>query len=419
MSPPLEPPVLLEASEPPTFEVLTLSEAPLSALYTLNDHLISAQGSDTPFSTPLTSLTSPARPLHDLNGPLEGELISAASVRTAEGRTELVLTTEGLYAVRPPEARRSPLEALIPSPIITLAALEDELWLATTHALYQWREGALREVQIEGVRFNTAPRLALGADFRGVRALWVACGPEEGSAEGGAEGSAGEGQLFVIERDHPELRVWRVSSSLGLSHLGSDARGALWGASEGLLYRRSPSGVWSRHLLPELSQDTPEGVLWVSARPERAVVWVASEGGVWAAVSVGEDLTLWPVSDERWSHPTGVAQLLDPTQEVAVLWGAQGATLLTLPQEALPEPPPPPTWLNDVQPLSTARCGVCHATGGVGHHLERYEQWVEEFDLLFSNVTRAQMPLGAPPLTRSELEVLRAWREGGFLVGEE
>jgi hypothetical protein len=55
----------------------------------------------------------------------------------------------------------------------------------------------------------------------------------------------------------------------------------------------------------------------------------------------------------------------------------------------------------------------------VGHHLERYEQWVEEFDLLFSNVTRAQMPLGAPPLTRSELEVLRAWREGGFLVGGE
>jgi len=423
----VEPAAPLEASESPRLELTQLLSLNVLSALTLGERLFV----QTSLSEPLLSAPlSEPQSLEVVSA--RGEpLVSATPIQSAQLTTDnttlhLLLADGVLYAVRGAEAQRSPLMERVEGRVTSVSAYEGELWLLNDHAtLYRWREGSLRAVHLadqlltplaQACEGGCEGSFALGARFRGVRALWLALA----------------GELFVLEIDHPELRVWRLAQGLPLELLSADASGALWATGEGLLYRRSPSGRWGRYTLPTLSATAPlEGAQWLSARPERQLVWLKSAQGLWALVGVGEDLLLWPLSRAPLTEGSeGAAALsaallgegaegargvlLSDAQEVAWAWSEAGLFELMIDEASLPEPPAPPTWLSEVQPLTASRCGACHAEGGLAHHLETREQWVSEFERALQSVERAQMPLGAPPLSEAELTLLRAWREGGF-----
>lgn len=71
------------------------------------------------------------------------------------------------------------------------------------------------------------------------------------------------------------------------------------------------------------------------------------------------------------------------------------------------------TWRQHVQPIFQDRCQVCHG-GSADTVLETASDWQENLALILEQVEQARMPLGDEPLPDEEIELIRAWRDGGF-----
>lgn len=71
------------------------------------------------------------------------------------------------------------------------------------------------------------------------------------------------------------------------------------------------------------------------------------------------------------------------------------------------------TWRDHIQPIFQDKCQVCHG-GSADTVLETSKDWSDNIDLILEQVETDRMPLGNDPLPEVEIELIRAWRDGGF-----
>lgn len=122
-----------------------------------------------------------------------------------------------------------------------------------------------------------------------------------------------------------------------------------------------------------------------------------------------------------------------------------GACIPVTPDLSPPDPSGPVSYSFDIQPIFDKRCVVCHRPGGIGETVARVDMlltsgtsyrdlvnqpsskwpgWVlvvpgdAEGSLLYRKVTEAppvgpRMPLLMPPLSDTEIELIREWIEAG------
>jgi mono/diheme cytochrome c family protein len=76
----------------------------------------------------------------------------------------------------------------------------------------------------------------------------------------------------------------------------------------------------------------------------------------------------------------------------------------------------------DVVPILENNCAACHTTGGAGAAkltmfnsggAVDYTAVSGAIDTILSKVTTNQMPMGGPPLSDADKEMLRAWKSEG------
>ena len=72
------------------------------------------------------------------------------------------------------------------------------------------------------------------------------------------------------------------------------------------------------------------------------------------------------------------------------------------------------SWSVDISPLHQAYCATCHSGTGA-RDLSDAQRWLSNIDDILL-VTRMQsMPIGAPPLTEEELDLIERWKLAGGL----
>ena len=76
----------------------------------------------------------------------------------------------------------------------------------------------------------------------------------------------------------------------------------------------------------------------------------------------------------------------------------------------------PISWERDIEPIFVEECARCHDNrAGATRVLETPEQWEADFDEILRQIRAGAMPIGAPPLSAAELELVERWRADGFL----
>ena len=419
----------------------------------------------------LDPLTGTTRDLSEQN---PGELLSWALVPPGG---LLLAGEEGLFAYRDGQLLPSPLDDLLGDDLPnTLLAVDDnsglDLWLGSSQGLRLWRNGQLFSVDLGDLPASN-PMLAYGAPFgeNAVDSLWVASGlqlyalvegpnafmawPEREDlnpssiavdslgalwvvSDGELHRRDPDGQWQYIQVSHPVRRMIPAGDSMWLEtdsglwirpgerfrpvNAGPDLRILAVDSLNRLLADRSGE-------LVRISQGRPLAFLglveedWVSdlrtvtllPTLARRVADIQFFMRADAPEAVEEELVLDP---ENWSL------LLDPLE---IAEGPYIARVLVHyvdmeePEESvLPfsiGSPEPSTWTEDIQPLFLERCTPCHEeTGESPTKLYLRSQWQQEIDDVIPAVSEGRMPLlPNPPLTQEEIQLIRAWRAGGFI----
>ncbi len=112
--------------------------------------------------------------------------------------------------------------------------------------------------------------------------------------------------------------------------------------------------------------------------------------------------------------PTGDndAPFTDLELEILTRWQAAGFPET---MDDVVEPIPETSFEAEVKPLFEAHCANCHGAEGGARNLESASAWEDDIDNIISTLEDGVMPLGADPLPASDVDLLKAWRDGGFL----
>jgi hypothetical protein len=383
-------------------------------------------------------------------------LASVGSVRAAALAPDgglLVATDDDLLDVtgfvghaRLADALELPLDAVV--------ADGDDLWLGTASGVRLWRDGWLHEVRV-GAREPEGPFAVRDG------LAWLAV----------ADGLAG------IEAHDGRWEVVASWSGARPDAIAVDADGEVYAAAGGSLVRYDGE-AWREQVLPDavlgvvahadvagawaLTADGPvrvDGDTLTSFPdapvPDRAsadeagrLLLVADgallrlsvdRGGVLVGVVDGEelegptDVVLLPTDA---ADVTGVEATLDgdPVEVRTDPWrvlvdpGSLGAGDHTLAARATWRDgaaadlrpvtfrapiPRHVTWGEHIDPLRRDHCAVCH-DGDTRTLLDSRERWQARVDDILTETTAQRMPLTGTKLTAAEIEMIRAWKDGGF-----
>ena len=75
---------------------------------------------------------------------------------------------------------------------------------------------------------------------------------------------------------------------------------------------------------------------------------------------------------------------------------------------------PEVTWSEDISPIFERSCSTCHDDRGGAQRLDEPERWVGIIDDIILVIESQSMPIGLPPLTSDEVNLVRRWRGDGF-----
>ena len=244
---------------------------------------------------------------------------------------------------------------------------------------------------------------------------------------------AGIDELWMIA----EQRLWRVGASLLMNEsseggtLGyASFEGRWWGGQStelGVLYLWGPDG-FLRVLLERTpswlaDQDVLNGtenrfaLTGVTLNEETTVkAWLSAEevtdssvvipSEAWTLNHDGLELSLsrdsLPVELAEQSEVWLTALIEQPDRESKI-------ATLRLTVEA------PITWSEHIIPIFETACSACHDGPEGARDLSTPELWENDIDVIIF-VTEAQsMPIGAPPLSDEEVDLIRLWQLDGFL----
>lgn len=396
--------------------------------------------------------------------------VGAVSSAAALSADALVLASDtGLWASDGHELAASPLAeaaGLVPEDAPVLCATPraggTDLWIAAASGLSLVRDGTLYGLEPADLG-GTRPSLAWGAPVGDRAVPWV---------------GGDDGVLALVEDGEGRLAARRAGLDLAAEALAVDARGDLWVLSDGELARRTADGHWQRLYLPEpivaLAADAASEALWVQtdaglyrgrdgvfspidAPPEGSLAAVDAAGRALfvgpaglVRASVGRTILLFGLEDGALLDHESILEVIpsEPDEVTAVEATLDGAPVevgagtpsVVLDPLALADGPhelavtvswgdvseteslffavgafEAPTWSRDVAPVFLDHCEKCHGLGGAGHRMDTPALWRTQFDTILEMVGSGRMPLPPnPSLSPEEIQVLRAWRAGGF-----
>lgn len=395
--------------------------------------------------------------------------VGAVTSAAALGPESLVVASDtGLWA--------SDGHALVPSPLGDVEGLGGDeapvlfatpgpegadLWIGQAGALSLVRDGTLYSLDPDDLD-ATRPSLAWGAPVGDRAVPWL--GSEAG--------------VVALVADGDRLEARRQDLDVDAASLAVDARGSLWVLTDGELARRTADGAWDRMYLDDpitaLAGDPGSQGLWAQTEtglwrglggvfspivdppagtlaavdaagravlvgPEgvsrlsigRTILMFGLEDGALLEheaileVVVGEPIDVTGADGLLDGEPIEVVEgplrvVLDPLEiadgphelAVTVHWGdAEASESLYFAVGSFE----PPTWSRDVASLFLDHCSECHGPGGAGHRMDTSALWQSQFDDILEMTGSGRMPLPPnPALTPEELQLLRAWRAGGF-----
>ena len=334
-----------------------------------------------------TWLIDPSQPDTALTG-TPGTVLSAVSLGEDDSALLVVAGSEGLFVEQDGELLESPLGDLVDGgPITQLATADDGwLWLTTPSGLWLFDGAELFEVTA-GLQATDGPAIAWGPPVDDRPALWVA--------------EADAVYALVEPADGGALEVGALRPELGgATAVAPDGDDRVWVAHEGDLHQREPEGLWRWLRLPD---------------PAATVRAAASTGGLWIDQPDGP----WFHSDHIYG-PLDVAIAGDilGTDDLGRALVADGDTLTAVAVGDVPLPPPyvPPSWTDDIEPLSETHCGQCHGPGAFAHAMWSYDHWVDQIDLILLMVTTDQMPLPPNPLLDpTDIQLILEWEAAEYL----
>jgi len=280
----------------------------------------------------------------------------------------------------------SPINALLSEPITSMIrdpesgwvffGSETQLLLHDGEALYQVHAGDL----------PTAPaRLAFGGAVAGEPGIWIAAGSS----------------VFALMGAVDTLEIGAWVEGITALDLTTDGAGQVWVVADGDLYRRDDSGHWDWLRLPS-------PVSAVEAHPDRDAVWIATSDGLWRE----QDGAFGPVEGVS----TGGETTWLCVEELGTLITSDATGVHRFGVGDEPLPPPPPTWTDDIEPLATERCLLCHGPGALGaNQMHTQEQWMNRIDDILLVVTSGAMPLPPnPTLDPATIQRIQSWKNAGF-----
>ena len=335
----------------------------------------------------------------------------------------------------------------------------DDLWLRATGGLYRLRGASLSEVRVDGMALGGP--FAPGGSLDGAPIVWASTATT----------------LFALDAESFVVR--RALDVRNLTGLAVDATGALWAVVDGDLLRVATDGEESLTRFEEplrsvYAEAAADGV-WVAAKDN---LLFASGGEFVGATTdrvydarvdeLGRLLVPGPFSLDRLTagkvvgvmgladgaslagdatitlvatSPEDVAEAVldvdgseivvdlatmtgalvasawldyaDHTVTARVTW-ADGETAASGPLGFRVASLGDVTWAGEVLPLYTDRCAICHS-GDTETILDSEQAWIDGFDQILEMVGSGAMPIGGPALTDGEIQMLNAWRDGGFL----
>lgn len=285
----------------------------------------------------------------------------------------VVLDGDGGLHVWDGELHPSPLDEALDGPAAAITVRRDELWIATAASLYRWDGGDLTHVahaagRVQGVR--SSDRLAAG------QALIT---PEESGFE-------------VIDLGVPTFVT--QDAVLGLFE------GGLWGWQD---------KNWAHTGLDQVSAVLVDPLGVAYARTRAGVVrldsqgaWSLRAGQDWAASLNG----LWSGAGDGLLTLVGTELMLpEPVTD-----GGEGEG-----EADEPAPDPEISYTADVAPFSEASCERCHKPLGIARDLTTYAAWVANVDLAIMAIDDGRMPQDGGGLIGGDAQLLRRWRNGGFI----
>ena len=75
----------------------------------------------------------------------------------------------------------------------------------------------------------------------------------------------------------------------------------------------------------------------------------------------------------------------------------------------------PTTWSENVEPLYQRSCQACHDGRGGARDLSDDILWADAIEEIIFVTEMQSMPIGLPPFTEVEVDILRRWRDYGFV----
>lgn len=358
---------------------------------------------------------------------------------------ELVVAVDGALFVREgAHLVRSPLSDRLPG-IQDVAAVGSALWIATLDGIFRFTNGQLQAITPQDL---PAADARLVADGDG---LWVATEdatyrlagtplsalPTEG-APAGAVAVDGGGDIWRLADDQlwwlDETALWwpvalPFTPRLAAAGLGSPGvwlatEADLWHLRSGelQLYEGAPTaallavdaeggalaagaaGLWRVPLGRLVQIEPPPDLLLrpgearvVPSLPERVTAMTATVDGTAVAVAPDGRIALAPQALTRGSHRL----------QAVVTWddGVRADATVAFASQVT-------TWVDDVEPIFTQHCSMCHGQGAAARPLWASEHWRSQMDRILDAVRTGRMPLARGRVPDADIELLEVWREG-------
>lgn len=391
-----------------------------------------------------------------------GDLVSVTLV----GDTTLLVGTNGTYTLRGDELFASPVRtALGDTPIRDVVSTpredspNDDLWVLAGDALYLYRDGELRPIQIDGISFAGA--IMATAPIRLRRGVWVST----------------QDRMFELGMRGDTLEAFEIVDAVDATDMTSDGRGTLWIVANGTLYALGLDRVLTEYELPfeptALHSTRASGDLYIEST---SGLWHAMDGAFRPVTGIGE-ATLHPGIDGEIyaTSPEGLTRIrarhrvrvlglapgerlvsmttveidvpfADRATGVEAAIGTAPMTVLDAPKRVEIDPASlsvgahelvvtvhygdgtlpvvlrtpfqvglDANWNEDVRPVFEARCAMCHGEGGSAPtRLDTKERWQANIDTILFNVRERRMPLGQMPLEADTIALIEAWSAAGF-----
>lgn len=344
-----------------------------------------------------TDVASEARPVEAIALP------GATSVAATTDGLTLIGTDRGLFSLAP-DGTVTELDA---TPVVALAPLVDGGALVAHATGLQVYDGDTLEPS--ALELPTATALTPRGDT-----VWIAT-PDEVWALGDAtleRFPIADVQSITASAGAPLVVLDRVAldPTDGWRQLDLDAEPAtaltpgtdgLYGLVDGVFSQRvatADDATWRPVALGE--DDAGEGALALATDPTSAAVWVLTA-----------DTLVRVEGDRRTRLDLDAPATTLTVDTVGTVWLFAAGTVTRLPTEALPDAP---NWADDIALFAAANCVRCHGDLGTAPPMHTYEHWVDRAERIVARLELGDMPADRQPLEAGDLDLVRAWRNGGF-----